>query len=85
MLGKPDAEHVIGWLFDHTCAECHHEHGLLRKVLPMFDDELAIVAVPVPMFPDCNPEAKHRYENRVQACFAPALLGGLAFVAGRLR
>jgi uncharacterized membrane protein len=68
LLGRPDAEHVIGWLFDHTCAECHHEHGVLRKVLPMFAGELAIVAVPVPMFPDCNPEAKHRYENRVQAC-----------------
>jgi hypothetical protein len=55
-------------LFDYTCKECHHEHRLLREVLPLFKGELAIIAAPVPMHPDCNPAAKCKDPSRVQAC-----------------
>ncbi|HWE02614.1 MAG TPA: vitamin K epoxide reductase family protein [Tepidisphaeraceae bacterium] len=84
VLGAAAGDHVIAWLFDHTCAECHHEHRLLRRVLPMFGDDLAIIAVPVPMFPDCNPEAKGRYESQVQACAYARLSWALWLAAPNL-
>jgi uncharacterized membrane protein len=68
VLGSPTARHVIGWLFDHTCEECHHQHRLLLDVLDRFHGNLAIVAIPVPMHASCNPAVKCKDAERIQAC-----------------
>jgi uncharacterized membrane protein len=68
VLGSPKAKHVIAWLFDHTCDECHRQHGMLLEVLERFGDRLAVIAIPVPMHSSCNPAVKCKEAERVQAC-----------------
>ena len=68
VLGSPTARYVIGWLFDHTCEECHNQHRLLLDVLDRFRGKLAVVAIPVPMHASCNPLVKCKDAERIQAC-----------------
>ena len=48
LIGPSDAEHVIVWLFDFTCRECHHLHQLLRSAVQNSNGQLAVAAVPIP-------------------------------------
>ena len=68
ILGSPDARHVIAWLFDHSCIECHRQHQQLREVLARFEGKLAILAIPVPMHPACNPHATCKDQSRAKGC-----------------
>jgi len=48
VLGTQDASHVIAWLFDFTCKECHRLHTMLREAIAHYQGRLAVVAIPVP-------------------------------------
>lgn len=82
LLGPPDAEHIIAWLFDFTCEECHHLHRLLLKAVDRYAGRLAVLAIPVPLHAGCNPTVKCRLPERVHSC-AYARLDWAMWTAGR--
>ena len=73
VLGSPDANHVIVWLFDFVCKECHRLHPMLLEAISHYQGRLAVVAIPVPPYPmgkaDEKPVTGH------EPAFAYARLG----------
>lgn len=55
VLGSPDARRVVVKLFDYTCPHCQKMHGHLEAAREQFGDDFAVVLVPVPLRPRCNP------------------------------
>lgn len=68
MLGNSEAEHVIIELFDYACPHCRHMHHRLDAVRKHFGAALAILALPVPLNPDCNPNVKDSKPGFSDAC-----------------
>lgn len=69
LLGPPDAPHVLVYLFDYTCHDCRHVHGLILQAIKRYEPRLAFLAVPVPINPDCNPAIHDRVTDHADACF----------------
>jgi uncharacterized membrane protein len=74
ILGDASAENVLVFLFDYTCAGCRHLHRLLDQARERYGKRLAVVDVPVPLSPSCNPGIKPRQASDPYAC-AYARLG----------
>jgi len=68
MLGNSEAEHVIIELFDYACPHCRHMHHRLDAVRKRFGAALAILTLPVPLNPDCNPNIKDYKSGFSDAC-----------------
>jgi len=56
ILGNPDAPVVMLELFDYACAHCRLLHGDLATLRQRYGDQLAIVSLPTPIHPQCNPQ-----------------------------
>src|SRR5579863_5426117 len=54
LLGKPDAKYVFIEMFDYTCPYCRATHQAVRGAMEHFGDNLAIIALPVPLDSACN-------------------------------
>ena len=68
VMGSPQAPKFIAWLFDYTCDECHQAHRLLRDAVDLFDGRLAVLMIPTPMHPACNPTATCGDASRADGC-----------------
>jgi uncharacterized membrane protein/protein-disulfide isomerase len=68
LLGPAQAPHVFVSLFDYTCHHCRDMHAHLRHVRQTFAQELAIVAMPVPLDTNCNVVVKRNVAAHAQAC-----------------
>jgi len=55
LLGRADAPHIVLELFDYTCASCRAMHPFLKQARQRYGQQLAILVVPVPIHPACNP------------------------------
>lgn len=84
LLGDPQAPHVIAVLFDYTCPDCRAMHGLLTQARARYGPELAVLLLPVPMEPTCNPHMEKQHYTHAQACRL-ARLGLLVWAAGPAR
>jgi uncharacterized membrane protein len=60
VLGPPDAPHVLALLADPTCLACRQMHRAAAETVALAGGWLAVVYVPVPMDPACNPAAAGR-------------------------
>jgi hypothetical protein len=67
--GSAQAPHIIVHLYDYTCPDCRHVHGLLRQAREHFGQQLAVLAVPVPLEKACNPLVEHHDPKHDNACF----------------
>jgi len=54
LLGKPDAKYVFVEMFDYTCPYCRATHQAVRGAIEHLGDDLAIIALPVPLDSACN-------------------------------
>lgn len=54
MLGRHDAPHVLVSLFDYACPHCRLMHMRLSEARKRYGDNLAIVALPMPLNSECN-------------------------------
>lgn len=54
LLGQPDAKYVFVEMFDYTCAHCRNTHRAIRGAFDRYGDDLAIIALPVPLDRQCN-------------------------------
>ena len=68
VLGSPRATHILLYLFDYTCKECRYVHGLLNEMIERYPAELAVMVVPVPRDPACNPTVRTREPEHTFAC-----------------
>ena len=68
MLGSLEARHVIIELFDYACAHCRQMHAYMAKVQRRYGDQLAVVVLPVPLNPRCNPYVKQVRDAFKDSC-----------------
>jgi len=68
ILGAPTNQHVIVSLFDYTCHHCRAMHPLLHEAQAMFSNQLAIISLPMPLDPDCNPTMQKPHPSHTNAC-----------------
>lgn len=68
LIGDPDAPYVMVSLFDYTCSHCRTMHERLIRVQNQYTNELAIVAMPMPLDSTCNPLLTRTQTDHVNAC-----------------
>ncbi len=68
LLGRPDAKYVFVEMFDYTCPHCRTTHRSITGAKQKYGDDLAIVALAVPLSRDCNPTVKNNNPNHAEAC-----------------
>jgi len=67
-LGPADAPLLAAYLFDYTCPTCRRVHRLLLDALVLSRGRVAILLVPAPVDPTCNPHARRRTADHAHAC-----------------
>ncbi len=78
LIGLPTAPHLMVSLFDYTCHHCRTTHERLIEAQHTWSNDLAIIALPMPLDPQCNPTVTRPHPDHVNACFFGRL--GLAVV-----
>jgi protein-disulfide isomerase len=68
LLGKPDAKYVFVEMFDYTCPYCRATHQAVRGAIEHFGDDLAILALPVPLDAACNRTVGYTAPEHAEAC-----------------
>jgi uncharacterized membrane protein len=68
LAGEPRAARVIVCLFDYSCHFCRELHLRLMGLGAEVGDRLAIVSLPTPLDPVCNPAVKKLELAHVDAC-----------------
>jgi protein-disulfide isomerase len=68
LLGKPDAKYVFVEMFDYTCPYCRATHQAVRGAMEHFGDDLAILALPVPLDSACNRNVGYTAAEHAEAC-----------------
>jgi len=79
LLGSPDAEKVFVYFYDYTCDNCRLLHSLLTQIIAQ-DGNMAVLLIPIPGEPTCNPHISRRDPNHENAC-AFARLGLLVWLS----
>jgi protein-disulfide isomerase len=67
-LGSPHAKHVVVELFDYTCSHCRTMDRYLVEARRRYGEQLTIVALVVPLHPDCNPYIESVKPGKENAC-----------------
>jgi protein-disulfide isomerase len=68
LIGKPDAKYVFVEMFDYTCPYCRATHQAVRGAIEHFGDDLAIIALPVPLDASCNRTVTQTGPEHADAC-----------------
>jgi uncharacterized membrane protein len=68
VLGARDAQTVLVDLLDYTCHDCRHMHSLLEQAIRHYSGKLAVIPMPVPMNPACNPHVRGLNPHHLHAC-----------------
>src|SRR5580700_3057791 len=68
LIGKPDAKFVFVEMFDYTCPYCRATHQAVRGAIEHFGDDLAIIALPVPLDASCNRTVTQTGPEHADAC-----------------
>jgi len=68
LIGSPANPHLLVSLFDYTCHHCREMHPRLVEAQRVLADQLAIVSLPSPLDPGCNPTVSRHYPAHTNAC-----------------
>lgn len=68
LVGDPDAKMVFVEMFDYTCPHCRETHRSLTAARKHFGNDLAMVALPVPMDRSCNSTVQSTGAEHHDAC-----------------
>lgn len=68
LLGPPDARYVFVEMFDYTCPHCRNTHRAVKGAFKRFGDDLAIIALPVPLDRKCNSAARSSGGTHRDSC-----------------
>ncbi|MEZ6062559.1 MAG: thioredoxin domain-containing protein [Planctomycetaceae bacterium] len=67
LLGKSDAKYIFVEMFDYTCPHCRNTHVAVQGAFERYGDDLAVIALPVPLNRACNSAASGGSEH-ASAC-----------------
>jgi len=68
MIGADDARLIFVEMFDYTCPHCRENHRSVKKSLSQFDDDVAIIALSVPLNAKCNSSVQTTNPTHAHAC-----------------
>jgi uncharacterized membrane protein len=68
VLGSPRAKHALLVMNDYTCAHCRELHPRIMQVLRRYGPALAVLEIPVPLNPRCNPAVEGMAPSNVITC-----------------
>lgn len=68
LLGKPTAKYVFAEMYDYTCPHCRSLHKSIETVFKEYGDDVAIIALPVPLNASCNKEIETTEPQHRDAC-----------------
>lgn len=68
LLGKPDAKYIFVEMFDYTCPHCKNTHKAVSGAFKALKDDLAILALPVPLSAACNSSVRVTNAKHAEAC-----------------
>lgn len=68
VVGDADAPVVLAELYDYTCPYCRQLELMLRSARQRYGDQFVVVALPVPLEADCNPNVVVTEPRHEHAC-----------------
>ncbi|MCP4788159.1 MAG: thioredoxin domain-containing protein [Fuerstiella sp.] len=68
LLGNPDAKYIFVEMFDYTCPHCRNTHHAIDGAFKEYGDDLAVVALPVPLDGSCNDTVRNTSSSHANAC-----------------
>jgi len=68
IVGRPDADHVLVYLFDYTCPHCQELNGNLKLAMKRYGNQIALIKLPMPLDGKCNPQIKKTADRHLTAC-----------------
>ena len=66
--GDVEAKYLIVEMFDYTCDHCRNTHQSIKAASPLLGNDLAVLALPVPLHQSCNDAAKNNSPEGADAC-----------------
>jgi protein-disulfide isomerase len=68
LLGKPTAKYIFAEMYDYTCPHCRSLHKSMGAAFKKYGDDIAILALPVPLNASCNKEIETTESQHRDAC-----------------
>lgn len=68
LLGRQDAKYVFIEMFDYTCPHCRNTHRAIKDAFRNYGDDLAVVALAVPLHPSCNNASGGGNAQNAESC-----------------
>ena len=68
LLGKPTAKYVFAEMYDYTCPHCRSLHNSMDATFKKYGDDVAIIALPVPLNASCNKQVGSTEPQHRDAC-----------------
>lgn len=68
LLGNPEAKYVFVELFDYTCSHCRNTNRAVRGAFDRYGNDLAVIALPVPLDRKCNRHASSSGGTHRDSC-----------------
>jgi uncharacterized membrane protein/protein-disulfide isomerase len=68
LLGDPDAKYVFVEMFDYTCPHCRNTHRAIDGAFKEYGEDLAVIALPVPLDGSCNDTVRSTSSSHANAC-----------------
>ena len=68
LLGNPDAKYIFVEMYDYTCPHCRNTHRAINGAFKEYGDDLAIIALPVPLDGSCNDTVRNTSSSHANAC-----------------
>ena len=68
LIGSPNAQYVVTFLFDYNCPHCQQLHLMLDEVVRRYNGKLAFVLCPAPLNTHCNPYIPRDVDEFTNSC-----------------
>lgn len=68
LVGSPDAQYIVTFLFDYNCPHCQQLHLTLDEAIRHYHGKLAFVLRPAPLNTHCNPYIPRDVNEFADSC-----------------
>jgi uncharacterized membrane protein len=80
LIGSPDAPHVMIEMVSYDCPHCRKMHGIIKKALARYGDQVAVIIMPIPFEKGCNKLIVSDTGSKPGACVTARLAVGIGEV-----
>ncbi len=68
LAGKQDAKYIFVEMFDYTCDHCRRTHAAVIEAQRALNDDVAVIALPIPLNTKCNNAIAQTGPRMAEAC-----------------